>query len=75
MISGLRLGPVVEPERLAALCRRADDLALGRVRNPASQLQRDTGGDVAFQARHGPPPTSTVPSAWTTPAIIWPLSK
>lgn len=41
----VRLGPVVDAQRLAALCRRADDLALGRVRNAAIQLQRDTGGD------------------------------
>jgi phytanoyl-CoA hydroxylase len=41
----VRLGPVVEAERLGALRRRADDLALGRSRNPAIQLQLDTGGD------------------------------
>jgi polysaccharide pyruvyl transferase WcaK-like protein len=40
----LHLGKVVEPEELEALKRRADDLALGNVKNPDVQMQLDTGG-------------------------------
>jgi polysaccharide pyruvyl transferase WcaK-like protein len=40
----LHLGQVLEPEEVAALQRRADDLALGNVRNPGVQMQLDTGG-------------------------------
>ena len=41
----LRLGQVLAPAELEALRQRADDLALGRVRNPQVQFQLDTGGD------------------------------
>lgn len=40
----LHLGKVLEPEEIAALRKRADDLALGQVRNPEVQMQLDTGG-------------------------------
>ena len=40
----LRLGRVLEPEEVSALQRRADDLALGNVKNPNVQMQLDTGG-------------------------------
>ena len=40
----LRLGKVLEPEELEALKQRADDLALGHVKNPNVQMQLDTGG-------------------------------
>ena len=40
----LHLGRVLEPAEVAALCARADDLALGRVQNPAIEMQLDTGG-------------------------------
>jgi hypothetical protein len=40
----LRLGKVLEPEELDALKQRADDLALGHVKNPNVQMQLDTGG-------------------------------
>jgi phytanoyl-CoA hydroxylase len=40
----LHLGKVLEPEELEALKQRADDLALGNVRNPDIQMQLDTGG-------------------------------
>lgn len=40
----LHLGKVLEPEELEALRRRADDLALGHVKNPDVQMQLDTGG-------------------------------
>ena len=40
----LHLGKVLEPEELEALKQRADDLALGNVRNPDVQMQLDTGG-------------------------------
>jgi hypothetical protein len=40
----LDLGPMLEPEQVAALCDRADALALGDVTNPAVQVQLDTGG-------------------------------
>jgi polysaccharide pyruvyl transferase WcaK-like protein len=40
----LHLGKVVEPEDLDALRRRADDLALGTIKNPDVQMQLDTGG-------------------------------
>jgi polysaccharide pyruvyl transferase WcaK-like protein len=40
----LHLGKVVEPEELEALRRRADDLALGNMKNPEVQMQLDTGG-------------------------------
>jgi len=40
----LHLGKVLEPEALEALKQRADDLALGSVRNPDVQMQLDTGG-------------------------------
>lgn len=41
----VRLGKVLEPEAVAVLKQRADDLALGVVTNPAVQMQLDTGGD------------------------------
>ena len=40
----LHLGKVLEPEELEALRGRADDLALGNVKNPDVQMQLDTGG-------------------------------
>ena len=40
----LHLGKVLEPEDLEALRQRADDLALGKVRNLDVQMQLDTGG-------------------------------
>ncbi len=40
----LRLGPVLSARELEALRARADDFALGRVCNPAVQMQLDTGG-------------------------------
>lgn len=40
----LHLGKVLEPEEVEALQRRADDLALGNLRNPDVQMQLDTGG-------------------------------
>jgi polysaccharide pyruvyl transferase WcaK-like protein len=40
----LRLGKVLEPEEVEALKQRADDLALGNVKNPNVQMQLDTGG-------------------------------
>jgi polysaccharide pyruvyl transferase WcaK-like protein len=40
----LHLGKVLEPEELDALRQRADDLALGNVKNPDVQMQLDTGG-------------------------------
>ena len=40
----LALGPLLSDEQLSALRTRADDLALGRVVNPAVQMQLDTGG-------------------------------
>ncbi len=40
----LHLGKVLEPEELEALRHRADDLALGNVKNPDVQMQLDTGG-------------------------------
>jgi polysaccharide pyruvyl transferase WcaK-like protein len=40
----LPLGKVLEPEELEALRQRADDLALGNVKNPDVQMQLDTGG-------------------------------
>jgi polysaccharide pyruvyl transferase WcaK-like protein len=40
----LHLGKVLEPEEVEALRQRADDLALGEVRNPQVQMQLDTGG-------------------------------
>ncbi|MFL6195453.1 MAG: phytanoyl-CoA dioxygenase family protein [Thermoanaerobaculia bacterium] len=40
----LHLGKVLEPEEAAALRKRADDLALGQVRNSEVQMQLDTGG-------------------------------
>jgi polysaccharide pyruvyl transferase WcaK-like protein len=40
----LHLGKVIEPEELDLLRQRADDLALGNVRNPNVQMQLDTGG-------------------------------
>jgi polysaccharide pyruvyl transferase WcaK-like protein len=40
----LHLGKVLEPEELEALRQRADDLALGRVKNPEVEMQLDTGG-------------------------------
>jgi hypothetical protein len=41
----LRLGPVLSPEEVAALCARADELALGSRTFPELELQPDTGGD------------------------------
>jgi hypothetical protein len=40
----LHLGPVLTPAEVAALCERADQLALGQVRNPRIEMQLDTGG-------------------------------
>jgi len=40
----LRLGKILEPAALDALRSRADDLAQGRITNPALQMQLDTGG-------------------------------
>ncbi len=40
----LHLGKVLEPAELDALRQRADDLALGNVKNPDVQMQLDTGG-------------------------------
>jgi polysaccharide pyruvyl transferase WcaK-like protein len=40
----LHLGRVLEPAEVDALRRRADDLALGNLRNPEVQMQLDTGG-------------------------------
>jgi polysaccharide pyruvyl transferase WcaK-like protein len=40
----LHLGKVLEAEELEDLRQRADDLALGNVRNPDVQMQLDTGG-------------------------------
>jgi len=40
----LRLGRLLDEGQLEALRRRADELALGRVRNPGVQMQLDTGG-------------------------------
>ncbi|HSS75927.1 MAG TPA: polysaccharide pyruvyl transferase family protein, partial [Thermoanaerobaculia bacterium] len=40
----LHLGKVLEPVELEALRQRADDLALGKVRNLDVQMQLDTGG-------------------------------
>ncbi len=40
----LHVGKVLEPEELDALRQRADDLALGNVKNPDVQMQLDTGG-------------------------------
>jgi polysaccharide pyruvyl transferase WcaK-like protein len=40
----LHLGKVLEPEELDALRKRADDLALGNLKNPDVQMQLDTGG-------------------------------
>ncbi len=39
------LGRVLDAEQVAALAARVDDLALGRVRNPAIVFQVDTGGE------------------------------
>jgi hypothetical protein len=44
----LHLGKVLEPDELEALRQRADDLALGNLRNPDVQMQLDTGG--AYEA-------------------------
>jgi len=41
----LHLGPVLEEAEVEALKQRADDLAMGVVRNPDLQMQLDTGGD------------------------------
>lgn len=40
----LHLGRLLDDDELVALRTRADDLALGRLKNPQVQLQRDTGG-------------------------------
>jgi phytanoyl-CoA hydroxylase len=40
----LHLGQVLTIEEVEALKQRADDLAMGTVRNPAIQMQLDTGG-------------------------------
>lgn len=40
----LHLGKVLEPEDLEALRKRADDLALGNLKNQDVQMQLDTGG-------------------------------
>lgn len=41
----LPLGPVLDADEVAALARRADDLAAGTLYNPNVQMQLDTGGD------------------------------
>jgi polysaccharide pyruvyl transferase WcaK-like protein len=41
----LHLGPVLDPEQVRALQERADALALGRIVNPLTQMQHDTGGE------------------------------
>jgi hypothetical protein len=41
----LHLGQVLTVEEIEALQKRADDLAMGNVRNPDVQMQLDTGGD------------------------------
>ncbi len=40
----LYLGPLLTSDEVAALCARVDDLALGRLLNPAIAMQLDTGG-------------------------------
>lgn len=40
----LHLGQVLEQQEVTALCRRADDLALGTLKNQNIQIQLDTGG-------------------------------
>lgn len=40
----LELGPILDSDEVAALRQRADDLALGHVRNSAVVIQTDTGG-------------------------------
>ena len=40
----LHLGRVLTASEVELLCRRADDLALGRITNPNVQMQLDTGG-------------------------------
>ncbi|MEI8341307.1 MAG: phytanoyl-CoA dioxygenase family protein [Verrucomicrobiota bacterium] len=40
----LHLGRVLTDEEIEGLTRRADDLAMGRVKNPDIQMQLDTGG-------------------------------
>jgi hypothetical protein len=40
----MRLGEVLGPDEVALLRERADDLATGRVSNPAIEMQLDTGG-------------------------------
>lgn len=40
----LHLGKLLEPDRIAALQERADNLALGNIANPKVQMQLDTGG-------------------------------
>jgi hypothetical protein len=40
----LHLGEVLAPREVTALAQRADDLALGVVKNPDVQMQLDTGG-------------------------------
>jgi hypothetical protein len=40
----LHLGQILTPEEVAALKQRADDLALGNIKNPDIQMQLDTGG-------------------------------
>jgi hypothetical protein len=41
----LRLGPVLSPAEVEALCARADELAMGRRSFPELEMQLDTGGD------------------------------
>jgi hypothetical protein len=40
----LHLGEVLTAQQVTLLCQRADDLALGRVKNSNVQMQLDTGG-------------------------------
>jgi polysaccharide pyruvyl transferase WcaK-like protein len=44
----MHLGPVLEADEIGQLTQRADDLAMGRVRNENVQMQLDTGG--AYEA-------------------------
>ncbi|MEN9643741.1 MAG: hypothetical protein RL238_410 [Actinomycetota bacterium] len=41
----MSLGQLFAPDEVAALAERVDDLALGRVQNPAVLFQLDTGGE------------------------------
>lgn len=51
----LRLGKILDQQNIDALCQRADDLASGKIHNPALQIQLDTGGSYEQlpEAQHG----------------------